>query len=322
MFQALFRNAYLSALGEHHAHYDDLDEYGSAARARTVFYFVPGINGTPGQIRSLVHRYGPDIHIKCLNLPAFSSRRPIWEKYLPHHIAERQSQLRADLQALTAAHPKVYAIVSSNGFYDFAAAVGDLPAATRDRLRVLWISCAPDFFHESRWIDVFARISGFEYEGALWAAVPNHNWLRAFNPETVSELAWRDGNVRRRLYKTDLESRFRLAGMHWAFTSPDCFNRMLQGMIARISAPLTMPTYALYGTRDGYWYGHPPDAVERILHRYTTRFELLKRPASHLWVIAPDNLDAYLAMVQRGEGDVCANGQTAEESRPQISIAP
>ncbi len=65
---------------------------------------------------------------------------------------------------------------------------------------------------------------------------------------------------------------------------------------------MDFPTYALYGTQDGYWYGHPPDAVDTILRRYTGKFQILKRPASHLWVIAPDNLDAYLAMVQRGEG--------------------
>jgi hypothetical protein len=267
---------------------------------------VPGINGAPGQIRfaipNLVKRFGPNLHIKCLHLPAFSTRLPIWEKYRPRAIAERQQKLRADLEALLAVHEKVYVIASSNGFYDFAAAASEIGNQARARLRMLWISCAPDHFYASRWIDVFARINGFQQDGALWAAVPNHNWLRFFNPETVSEFAWKDGRVRRRLYKTDLESRFRLFGMHWAFTSPDCFNRMLKDMVERIARPVDFPTYALYGTQDGYWYGHPPDAVDTILRRYTGKFQILKRPASHLWVIAPDNLDAYLAMVQRGEG--------------------
>jgi len=131
-FARAFRERYLRPLRDYRFFYDDVNEIGNAATAEHVFYFVPGINGTPGQMRfvlpSLTRVFGSRIYLKALHLPEFSAHRPTWQKYTPANLDLKLARLRADLVALLARHPRITVIASSNGFYDFAAAASTFPS--------------------------------------------------------------------------------------------------------------------------------------------------------------------------------------------------
>ena len=77
MLQQHFKSRYFESLGFYKHFYDDIWQYGSEENPDKVFYFIPGINGTPGQIRfalpSIFKQYGPNIYIKCCYLEEFSS---------------------------------------------------------------------------------------------------------------------------------------------------------------------------------------------------------------------------------------------------------
>jgi hypothetical protein len=134
IFARAFRDRYLQSLHDYRFFYDDVTEIGNADQADYVFYFVPGVNGTPGQMRfllpSLTRVFGSRLYLQALHLPEFSARRPTWEKYTVANVQRKLTQLRADLTALLERHERVTVLASSNGFYDFAAAATTLPEAT------------------------------------------------------------------------------------------------------------------------------------------------------------------------------------------------
>jgi hypothetical protein len=296
-----FRRAYLQSLGHHRQFYDDFSEYGRSDGARCAFYFIPGINGTPGQIRfalpSLLQRFGREIYLRACYLPEFSSNRPVWEKYSGDNVLKKRAQVARDLEHMLAEFPHVYVVASSNGFYDLVAAWDRLPAGASRRLTLLWVACAPDQFETSPWVERFYRWTGFQHEGFPWAAVPNGNWLCWMNSESSTLLRWRRGRERRTFFKADIESRFRVAGICWAYVSPECFNHSLESVTQAHSRPLDVATFVLAGSRDGYWHGQPPGALQKTLDRYLVRKVIVIRPASHLWVVTPDHLDIFLAQV-------------------------
>lgn len=303
-FARLFRERYLRSLDDYRFFYDDLAVIGDPAEAEHVFYFVPGINGTPGQIRfvlpSLFRVFGRRIHVRALHLPEFSCRRPTWMKYTLANVDRRLDRLEADLLHLLAGHDRVTVIASSNGFYDFAAAAGRLPPATvRDRLHLIWGACAPDHFEPTAWERVFYPLNGFEYEGHRWFAYPNHNAFRGVNPEAGHAHAWCEGRQRRRFRKADLESRFHLLGLEWDYISPSQLGAATRHVVRRISGPLPCPTYALVAADDGYWQGTPPDLVERTIRRYAPAATIRFQPASHLWVVTPTYVTTLLREVKR-----------------------
>ncbi len=299
MFNHQFRSAYLASLTHYRHFYDDFDVYGDPERAEFAFYFVPGINGTPGQVRfalpSLIQRFGPNLYLKGCFLPEFAASRPIWEKYELRNVDKKRERIGRDLREMLGRFKGIYVIASSNGFYDFYLAARGLEKELLSRITLLWIACAPDKFGISPWVEFFHRWTGFEHGGCKWAAVPNSNWLKRMNPETSIELAWRYADQRRTYFKEDLESRFRCFGVRWAFTSPECFNRTLDS--ARGGEPIDVTTHVLAAANDGYWYGKPPGALDETLDRYLVKRQVLRRPASHLWVVTPDHLTAYLLPV-------------------------
>lgn len=303
VFARLFRERYLRSLDDYRFFYDDLATLGDPSDAEYVVYFVPGINGTPGQIRfvlpSLTHVFGRRLYIKSLHLPEFSARRPTWLKYSLVNVDRKIARLQADLTDLLARHEHVIVIASSNGFYDFAAAAGRLPEDTlRERIHLVWGACAPDHFTNSPWERVFYPFNGFEYDGHRWFAFPNHNVLTHVNPETSHSHLWRDGLQHRRFRKADLESRFRLLGLEWDYISTSQLGGAVNHVVRQIQGPLPCPTWALVASHDGYWQGRPRDMVERTIRRYVPAAHLSFQPTSHLWVVTPSYVTALLREVK------------------------
>jgi hypothetical protein len=131
---AEFQRTYLASLRQYQHFYDDFSEYGHAGSARHAFYFIPGINGTPGQIRfafpSLIKRFGRDLYIRGCFLPEFSALRPMWEKYTIANVLKKRAQISRDLEEMLGRFSRVNVLVSSNGLYDFVAIWNCLPVAS------------------------------------------------------------------------------------------------------------------------------------------------------------------------------------------------
>ncbi|RXK53701.1 hypothetical protein ESB00_18620 [Oleiharenicola lentus] len=327
-FAGMFRDAYLRSLAEYRFFYDDIAEIGNPTEAEHVFYFVPGINGTPGQMRfllpSLVRVFGPRCYLKALHLPEFSARRPVWEKYTLANVDRKLARLRADFEDLLARFPRVNVLCSSNGFYDFAAAAGGLCATLPPgRLHLLWGACAPDRFKPTPWEKVFFPLNGLHHDGQAWFAYPNHNLLQLCNPETSDSFDWREGDSRRTFVKADLESRFRCAGLHWCYTSPAQIGRCVRHVVAQIAGPLDIPAAALVAANDGYWQGRSHGEIERVILGYLPRCRIDFRPASHLWVVTPTFATALLERLRHEPAHRTAATRTADAfARPLSDSIP
>ncbi|MDO8541058.1 MAG: hypothetical protein Q7S40_11530 [Opitutaceae bacterium] len=320
-FTAAFRARYLQSLHDYRFFYDDISEIGNPATADYIFYFVPGINGTPGQTRfvlpSLTRVFGSQVYMKALHLPEFSARRPVWEKYTPANVDRKLEQLRTDLSELLQRHEHVTVIASSNGFYDFAAAAGNLSSDEVARIHLVWGACAPDHFDPTPWEQVFFPLNGFEHEGHRWFAFPNHNLFQAFNPEASHTHLWRDGPQSRRFVKADLESRFHFAGLEWDYVSVSQIGAMVHHVVNQIGGPVRIPAEALVAANDGYWQGKPPAVVERHIRRYLPDANIEFKPASHLWVVTPSHVtELFERLKHRLHGMSGAHAI----SRPQASI--
>ena len=299
-----FQRQYLQSLHDYRFFYDDLAEAGDPEEAEYVFYFVPGLNGVPGQMRfllpSLVRVFGRRIYLKALYIPEFSAMRPIWEKYRVENIERKLAQLRHDLKELLDRFERVTVLASSNGFYDFAAAAGDFDAATlRDRVHLIWGACAPDRIEPSPWERVFFPLSGFELEGHRWFAYPNHNALQALNPEATTGFAWREAGQHRHFVKMDLESRFRFLGLEWGFVSTTRLNEAVRYVVRQIDGPLELDSEALVAAQDGYWSGKPIRAMAEKIRSYLPNSRLLIKPASHLWVATPTYVTEVMQHVRQ-----------------------
>jgi hypothetical protein len=297
-----FQQRYLQSLEDYRFFYDDITEVGNADTARHVFYFVPGINGTPGQMRfllpSITRAFGPDVYLKALHLPEFSARVPMWEKYSPANVDRKIAQLRTDLRGLLARFERIAVLCSSNGFYDFAAAAGDFDAAEiESRVQLVWGACAPDRFGPTAWEKIFYPLNGFEHRGHRWWAYPNHNAFTAVNPEASTSFAWRDGGGRP-LFKTDLESRFRCGGLQWCYTSPSQLGQAAQRAVAQIRRPWRAPAEALVAANDGYWQGRPRVDIEHRIRWYLPQAHCEFKPTSHLWVVNPTNVTELFARLR------------------------
>jgi len=287
-----FRERYLQSLHDCRFFYDDIAEIGNPDEADHAFYFVPGMNGTPGQMRfmlpSLTRVFGSRVYLKALHLPEFSARVPMWEKYSMANVDRKLARLRRDLCGLLERFEQVTVLCSSNGFYDFAAAAGELCATVRPgRLHLLWGACAPDRFGPTRWEKMFYPLNGFMHEGYRWFAYPNHNLLQLFNPETSCSFRWQEGTNRRDFVKADLESRFVCAGLQWCYTSPTQLSAAVRHVVGQIPGPLHLPADTLIASNDGYWQGRSRAEVEHLVRSYLPGCHLDFRPASHLWVVTP-----------------------------------
>lgn len=295
---ALFRRRYLASLDFYKSFYDDLAEYGRPEGQRHALYFVPGFNGVPGQIRfalpSLTRLLGGDLYLRCLHLPEFSARRPIWEKYTPDNVAAKRARLAADLTELAGRFETVSVFASSSGFYDFLAAYRELPEGAAERLRLIWVACAPDWAEESPWEAVFSALNGFDEGGFPWFCYPNANWLRFINNECTADKRWRLGPQRKTFFKNDLESRFVVGGFLWDCISIGCYNWVTAESVGASEYPIGIPAVVLVATEDGYWQGRSREVIEGVVRKYLSDAEILYRPTTHLWVTVPEHVTAAL----------------------------
>ena len=293
-FALQFREKYLRSLHDLRFFYDDVAEIGNPETAEHAFYFVPGINGTPGQMRfllpSLIRVYGNSVYLKSLHLPEFSARVATWEKYTVENINRKLARLREDLVNLLTKFERVTVLCSSNGFYDFAAAASTFaPNEIESRVQVGWGACAPDHISPTRWQNVFYPLNGFQHAGHHWFAYPNHNAFWLINPEASTSYAWSD-RVTRSLQKFDLESRFRYFGLQWDYVSTEQLNMAVRHVVAQIRRPWSAPTEALVASNDGYWRGKPLSEIQAEIQRYVPQAQFVFKPSSHLWVVNPSNM--------------------------------
>ncbi len=296
----IFRKRYMESLGFYKHFYDDIHEYGSQESARKVFYFVPGISGVPGQIRfifpSLFNRYGANMYVRCCYLPEFSATKPMWEKYTVENVDKKRDAIVEDLSALLSAHGDVTVIASSNGFYDFLHAYDELnDARAGKRLTLLWGACAPDCLKETLWEPFFYRMNGFVHNEYRWIAYPNHNLLKFLNPETTTTFKWRYESQKKTFFKIDLESRFMCFNLYWDYISVSCFNEMLGHMLRNVRKPIDVETRVLVAANDGYWRGRREDEIMAVIDKYVSKKTVTFKNASHLWVVAPENVTELLA---------------------------
>lgn len=294
MFKELFTNRYMESLGFYKLFFDDISEYGNEDNPRKVFYFIPGISGTPGQIRfgfpSLFNRYGANIYVRCCHVDEFSAMRPIWEKYTVENINKNRRVIIDDLKQLVDRHGEVVVIASSNGFYDLVHAYDGLKdAGVTASLKLLWIACAPDYFLGSKWETVFFPLNGFVHNSYRWFAYPNHQLLCFLNPETSTKFKWRYQRQSKTIYKIDLESRFICFNIYWDYVSIDCFNAMLEHAVKGFSGTMDIETHVLVAGRDGFWQGRSHDEIRDVIGRYVDADSVLFKNASHLWVASPEN---------------------------------
>jgi hypothetical protein len=296
---------YRRSLSDYRFFYDDLAEMGNPDQAKHVFYYVPGISGSPGQMRislpSLVRVFGPRVYLKGLDVPEFSASRPIWEKYTIPNTNRKLEQIREDLAALLRRFHRFAVICSSNGLYDFLAAAATFqPGELESRVELAWVSVAPDRFSPTPWQRLLFPLNGLVFQEHEWFAYPNHRAFRFINPEVPGSFAWREGHQERRFHKKDLESRFRCFGLEWDYISPSQFSDIAQYVVAQIGRQWNAPAEALVAANDGYWQGASLEAVESVVRRYVPQAHCEFRPGSHVGVVNPTNLtDVFTRVLAR-----------------------
>lgn len=303
LYTTQFTNSYLKSLRDYKSFYDDLFEYGKPENTANAFYFIPGFNGVPGQIRfalpSFSKSFGADFYIRCLHLDEFSATVPTWEKYNRANLEKKHRTILEDLSSLAARFDEISIIVNSSGFYDFLAAYKDLVRAVRKKLKLAWIACAPDWSEQTRWEDLFYRLNGFSHRSDRWFAYPNHNWITLINGECSVHKRWRYGPQQKTFFKYDLESRFYHAGILWAYVSVSRYNRVNDYHIAKAEFPIDIPSVVLVAAKDGYWSGKSEAEIETVINRYLTDRRILFRQTTHLWITVPENLWAALETLRR-----------------------
>ena len=146
--------------------YDDINEYGDIAAADELFYFIPGFNGTAGQVKfglpALQQRFGHRFYAKCLHLEEFSCYNPCWVKYNEANLRKRQETIVADLQQLALHGKPVNIIVSSVGFYDLVSVGKKIEPFAESFGKVYWLSAAPDAVSPSKYQGVFEGMNGLQ----------------------------------------------------------------------------------------------------------------------------------------------------------------
>lgn len=297
-FTELFKSRYHDSLNYFRSFYDDIAEYGNPVKARRAFYFVPGFNGVPGQIRfalnSLVLAFGPEIYLRCLHLEDFSAKKPVWEKYTTESMERKRAIFVKDVVELCERFEHLTIIVSSSGFYEFLAAFTRLPDRIQSRIKLAWIACAPDWSESSKWEPLFYALNGFNLNGRRWFAYPNHNWLSFINPECNTHQKWEFGEQRKIFYKNDLESRFHVFGLLWDYLSFDLYNWVTESNIEQSRFPIDIECAVMVATEDGYWLGRDRSEIEAVIDRYLSNAVILYRKTTHLWVTVPENITALI----------------------------
>ena len=316
LFTDLFLRRYHSGLFYYKHYYDDVHVIGNPETCREAFYFVPGFNGTPGQMRfglpSLIKRFGSNIYLRSLYLKEFSSRHPTWTKYTEVSLQQRRRRIIEDLREMSEIFPRIRIIVSSTGFYDFLAAYSQLENTSCEHI-LYWVSCAPDQVSHPLSENIFYQINGFTYQGQKWFSYPNHQLLRFINPECSTRKRWKHDRQRKVFYKNDLESRFFCGGLLWDYASWECITFMLRNNLDIFYSqgrPIDLETHVLAATKDGFWDDSSPENIEKTLSKYLVNKRIIYKKTSHLWVVTPENISQLIKSVPTpGEGKMVGRGR-------------
>ncbi len=295
-----FENKYYESLNYYRFFYDDLNEYGNEEQADEAFYFIHGLDGSPGQIRfalpSLYRKLKNRFYIRSLYLSEFSATVPIWEKYTKENQNKREVQMCSDLNELSQKFNRVSVIASSTGFYDFLQAYPKLSKDTQQSLQLLWVASAPDSVDDSFWEKLFFPLNGVKRNGFRYCALPNSNLLSFINPETRLTYNWKYGVQNKTFFKHDLESRFKIFGLSWTYVSSDCMNWLLPHCTENIKAPLDIKAYVLSATNDGYWQGKSITDMKNVINKYLSPQSMIWKDNSHLWVNIPENISELISL--------------------------
>lgn len=309
-FANIFLEQYHRSLFYYKHFYDDVSNYGNEQECREVFYFIPGFNGAPGQVRfgipGIVKTFGPHIYIRCLYVQEFSVRYPYWLKYTEKNLKKRRDQIVKDLFDLARTGKKIRVFTSSTAFYEFLAIYPEI-IEIKDRIVLYWGSCAPDSVTPSRWEGLFDRLNGFSYNGMRWYAYPNHHFLKKFNPECNDRFRWSYKGQKNTFYLNDIESRFFVAGFLWDLISIDCFNFFIKNnleIFQKKGQRIDMEVHVLAATNDGFWDDSSVENINRTVDRYVKNKQIIFEKRSHLWLVTPENIARLLDSEINGDNPV------------------
>ncbi len=304
MLARLFKKHYLMGLKSGFpSFYDDFYQYGNIETAKNCLYFIPGIDGSPGQLRygfpALVKIFGNSLYSQALFLPEFSVKTPIWDKYTIENLEKKSEKIISDITFLSEKFEKIMIVCSSNGFYDFLRIHQKLPATVSKKLVLFWLSCAPDYFDDTRWESIFFKLNGFIHKDYRWIALPNNSWLKWINPEVSTRYKWKHFKPAKYYYKHDIESRFYLLGSTWSYFSLKCFNDCLDHLKRDVDAKINIPTYLLAGENDGYWQGKSSEDMARLANQFIVNPHIIFKPSSHLWVLMPNYIHELMELAKK-----------------------
>ncbi len=276
--------------------YDDFHEFGNKLESDFIFYFIPGFNGTPGQIKfgipSILRAFGNNVYIKSCFLPEFSCNLPTWLKYTQANMELKRKAIVKDLTELAKLGKKVRVVVSSSGFYDFLSIFPKL-SPIKSQLILYWVSCAPDKVSSSPWEKVFYKINGFKFQNFKWFSYPNIQLLKFLNPECGTKKRWTSGGQRNLFRKNDLESRFYKFGIMWDYISTGLFNEFLKlnlDIFKIENQKIDIETHALAATKDGFWDDSSIDNIRSTIEKYIVDAKIFYKKTSHLWIVTPEHL--------------------------------
>jgi len=213
MMKAYFKRKYLHELLQHEQPYysNDPIEVGDINRANYFFYFIPGYGGSPGQVKWLLPVFYQSIpsafYLRCCYHEIFSINKPMWLKYTLENITKKRDIIIQDITQLShKSKHKIYIICSSLGMYDFLFAYHHFSKEIKQKIILLWVSCAPDDYthvlpENNALIRFFCRVSGIIENGYLWHAVPNHNLLKWINIEAASTYSYINSGKKYKIIK-------------------------------------------------------------------------------------------------------------------------
>ncbi len=306
MLSASFKAAYIESLKDNYSlFYDDFHEYGNRETAKHAVYFIPGLNGSPGQMRfampAIKKVFHNNVYIKCLFQKEFSADIPVWEKYSLDNLDKKSNTIVSDINDLLNDFDKVSIFVSSHGFFDFVNAYKTSLHKHKNKLLLFWAACSPAQLEETKWHSPFYKLNGFNVNNFEWAAFPNIHAMQFFNKESNIKFLWRIRQQKKYLFKVDLESRFRYLNILWFYASIDCFNHYTSHAIKEFDWPLDITSYILAARNDGYWKSINESEMSSILNKYLRKPKILFKDASHLWVTTPDNIHELVDMAAKGK---------------------
>ena len=70
---------------------------------------------------------------------------------------------------------------------------------------------------------------------------------------------------------------------------------MLEHTIRNVRNPIDVETRILVAANDGYWNGRRENEIMAVIDKDVSKKTVMFKNASHLWVVAPENVTELLA---------------------------